>query len=304
VIDRKHKTGFFSSNRPKGKGNDDIYFFKQESEIIECKQIVSGEIRDMETDELIPGAIISIYSHNNILISSHPVGSDAKFSFELACRGNYRLEASKFDYKKAFRHINFTPNEFNQDLILYLRKTIKESITSIKTSKKTELKAIKSDPIPKKTNKKLNVSPKINEALKDKAIVAEESKETIIKNKDGKEILNLKPIYFALDEYYITQESYETLAKAARIIKENEDIIIEFGAHTDCRASDSYNIHLSTLRANEVVKHLVYLGVPKNRIRGRGYGESQLVNKCKDGVKCTEADHLQNRRTEFVIIKN
>ena len=121
--------------------------------------------------------------------------------------------------------------------------------------------------------------------------------------KDGKEILDLKPIYFELDEYYITQESYETLSKVARIINNYPSIVIEFGSHTDCRSSDSYNLHLSTLRAKEVVKHLVHLGVSENRIKGRGYGESKPLNKCIDGVKCTEREHMQNRRAEFVIIK-
>lgn len=299
VIDRKQKTGFFSSNRPKGKGNDDIYFFKQETEIINCKQIVSGEIRDKETNQLIPGATVKIFSHNNILIATILVKIDAKFTFNLACRGNYRLEVDKLDYKKIFRQINFTPDEFNHDLVLYLEKNKKEVVASINSNKKTDLKQIKIK----------NISPKLIEKKPIKQIVADENtitedEKTILLNKDGKEILNLKPIFFTLDEYYITQESYETLAKASRIIKENPNIIIEFGAHTDSRASDSYNIHLSTLRANEVVKHLVYLGVPEHRIRGRGYGESNLVNKCRDGVKCTEAEHLQNRRTEFIIIKN
>ncbi len=46
VLDRKNKTGFFSSDRPEGKGKDDIYFFTQDTEIQECKQIVEGELRD------------------------------------------------------------------------------------------------------------------------------------------------------------------------------------------------------------------------------------------------------------------
>jgi outer membrane protein OmpA-like peptidoglycan-associated protein len=298
VIDRKHKTGFFSSNRPKGKGKDDIYFFKQETKIKDCKQLISGEIRDKETDKLISGAIVKMYSHDNILLATVPVKKDAKFAFNLACRGNYRLEAEKYDYKKTFRHINFTPNEFNQDLVLYLEKKKKDIVASIDVKKKTDFKKKETKSI---SQKKINNKP----IVQTKVIKKEKQKDhkTTILNTDGKEILNLKPIFFALDEYYITQESYETLAKAARIIKENPDITIEFGAHTDCRASDSYNLHLSALRANEVVKHLVYLGVAKNRIIGRGYGESQLVNKCRDGIKCTEEEHLQNRRTEFVIIK-
>ncbi len=285
VIDRKNKKGFFSSNRPNGKGRDDIYFFKQDTKILDCKQVIKGEIRDKRTDEIIPGAIVSMYSHDNILLATHPVKYDGKYKFDLACRANYRVQATKIGYNKTFKHIGFTPNVFTQNITLYLKKKV--------TTKAITENILKPKPIIKKTE----------EPVAEKNILKPEAKKELIVNKYGKEILDLEPIYFDLDEYYITQESYETLAKAARIINDYPNIVIEFGSHTDCRASDSYNIHLSTLRANEVVKHLVYLGVPEHRIKGRGYGESELVNKCRDGVKCTEEEHLQNRRTEFIIIK-
>ncbi|HHB51519.1 MAG TPA: carboxypeptidase regulatory-like domain-containing protein, partial [Saprospiraceae bacterium] len=95
VIDRQHKKGFFSSNRPDGKGEDDIYSFVQETEMQECKQVINGEIRDKETNKIIPGAVVTMYSHNNIILSTYPTKSDGKFSFDLACRGNYRVEANQ-----------------------------------------------------------------------------------------------------------------------------------------------------------------------------------------------------------------
>jgi outer membrane protein OmpA-like peptidoglycan-associated protein len=38
------------------------------------------------------------------------------------------------------------------------------------------------------------------------------------------------------------------------------------------------------------------------RIVAKGYGESELINKCKNGVKCEEKEHEENRRTEFKIL--
>ena len=281
VIDRKNKKGFFSSNRPSGKGKDDIFFFTQDTDIQECKQVIKGEIRDKKTDKVVPGAIISMYSHDNILLSTYTIKSDGKYKFDLACRDNYRVQATKIGYNKTFKHIGFTPKVFTQNIILYIEKKV---VTK---------------PIVKKTPKDIKTKDVIKKPIIPDSVVEKKP----VLNKNGKEILNLKPIYFELDEYYITQESYETLAKAVRILKDYPNIVIEFGSHTDCRSSDSYNLHLSTLRANEVVKHLVYLGVPEHRIKGRGYGESKLINKCRNGVKCTEEEHLKNRRTEFLIIK-
>ncbi len=41
-----------------------------------------------------------------------------------------------------------------------------------------------------------------------------------------------------------------------------------------------------------------------NRVSGRGFGETKLLNKCSNGVKCSDAEHQLNRRTEFIVIDN
>ncbi len=276
VIDRKHKRGFFSSNRPNGKGNDDLYFFKQETPIVKCKQKISGVVIDNKTNQPVAGAIVEIHTHNSIKIATVPVKKDGKFSFDLACRGNYRIEAFKPDYKRAFRPINFHKGEYSQHIVLHLSK---------KESKETQLDPKK--PVAVATHEK-------PEPMKKKSVVV---------YKNGHEILDIPPVYFELDQYYITEESAEVLQKVAKILKENPSFIIQVGSYTDCRASASYNLHLSALRAKEVVKHLEYLGIPEYRLKRRGFGESQPVNNCVDGVKCTEAEHLKNRRTEFIILK-
>jgi len=284
IIDRSQKKGFFSSNRPDGKGDDDIYSFVQETEIRECKQVVKGEVRDKETNEIIPGAIVSMYSHEDILLTTYPLESDGKYKFDLACRGNYRIEAKKKGYSKTFKKIGFTPNLLTQTIVLYLEKQVKEEPKPVVIE------------IPKEKPKEEVIA-----IIKEEPKLVKKVAPTIYK--DGKEMLDLPPIYFDLDEYYITKESEETLGKAIYILDNFPKISIEFGSHTDCRASDSYNLHLSSLRAQEVVQYIVDQGVSRDRIIGRGYGESRPVNDCIDGVKCTESEHLQNRRTEFIIIK-
>jgi outer membrane protein OmpA-like peptidoglycan-associated protein len=78
---------------------------------------------------------------------------------------------------------------------------------------------------------------------------------------------------------------------------------LELGAHTDSRASTAYNLKLSQRRAESAVKYIIQRGVSNDRIKPKGYGESQLINECADGVDCPEDMHQQNRRTEFKIIK-
>lgn len=120
---------------------------------------------------------------------------------------------------------------------------------------------------------------------------------------DGKEILNVKSIEFELNQAAILKSSYDNLSKVVRLMDKFPNMIIRFGAHTDARGGDGYNMWLSQKRASETVSHLISIGADPRRITGKGYGETQLVNKCSNNVKCSEVEHQQNRRTEFVVIK-
>jgi len=120
---------------------------------------------------------------------------------------------------------------------------------------------------------------------------------------NGQEMLNIKSIEFELNKANILESSYDNLAKAVRLMNKFPNMVIEFGAHTDSRGGDGYNIWLSQKRAAETVSYLIGIGADPRRILGKGFGETKLLNKCSNGVKCTEIEHQQNRRTEFVIIK-
>jgi outer membrane protein OmpA-like peptidoglycan-associated protein len=80
-------------------------------------------------------------------------------------------------------------------------------------------------------------------------------------------------------------------------------LVIEISSHTDSRSSKQYNLKLSQQRADAVVDYFLKNGIAKDRISGIGYGESRLVNRCADGVDCTEEEHAQNRRTEFKVTR-
>ena len=48
---------------------------------------------------------------------------------------------------------------------------------------------------------------------------------------------------------------------------------------------------------------MVKNGIESKRLTAKGFGESKLINDCSDGVPCTETEHQQNRRSEFIVIK-
>lgn len=81
----------------------------------------------------------------------------------------------------------------------------------------------------------------------------------------------------------------------------NPTLRVQLGSHTDSRGDNAYNLDLSEKRAKSAIDYIIASGVPKKNISGKGYGETQLVNGCKDGTQCAEEQHQQNRRTEFLI---
>lgn len=112
----------------------------------------------------------------------------------------------------------------------------------------------------------------------------------------------IENIFYDFDKWDILPESEVELDKLVKIMNDNPDWKVELGSHTDCRGSDSYNELLSQKRSDSAVGYIVYKGISKDRIIAKGYGETQLVNECDDGVACSEADHRKNRRTEFKIL--
>jgi len=108
-------------------------------------------------------------------------------------------------------------------------------------------------------------------------------------------------IYFALDKSDIRPEAALDLEKILAVMKDYPEMKLDIRSHTDSRQTHKYNMALSDRRAKSTVQWLVKNGVAPDRLTGRGYGETKLVNGCSDGVSCTEAQHQANRRSEFII---
>ncbi|MDA6071335.1 OmpA family protein [Flavobacterium sp. AC] len=126
----------------------------------------------------------------------------------------------------------------------------------------------------------------------------------LVIKKKGVEKVDVNPIYFDYNKHDITPAAAEELAKVVFIMRKFPNIRIKIESHTDSRGKDSYNLKLSDERAKSTRDYIVLQGIDASRIESAiGYGESRLINKCKNGVKCTEEEHLLNRRSDFIIIQ-
>jgi outer membrane protein OmpA-like peptidoglycan-associated protein len=113
----------------------------------------------------------------------------------------------------------------------------------------------------------------------------------------------LNNIYYDFDKWFIRKDAVGDLDNLLRFMKDNPGTKIEMSSHTDSRGTNTYNLDLSDKRAKSAMDYLIERGVGRDRMQFKGYGETKLVNGCKDGVICTEAKHQANRRTEFTVLK-
>jgi outer membrane protein OmpA-like peptidoglycan-associated protein len=120
------------------------------------------------------------------------------------------------------------------------------------------------------------------------------------------ELLNATPlpIFYDLASARLTSASKRIIDETLLPILNGSQVNIELMSHTDSRGNDDYNMSLSQQRANSVVNYLVSKGVSRSRLSAKGYGESRLVNRCSNGVDCSENEHQRNRRTEFRVLNN
>ena len=114
-----------------------------------------------------------------------------------------------------------------------------------------------------------------------------------------KEVI-LKNVYFDFDKSNITSQGANELDKLVKVMKENPLMVIFVKSHTDSKGKSSYNLKLSEQRAQSTVQYLLSKGITNDRISGKGFGNTEPKVKC---TSCTEEEHAQNRRSEFVIVK-
>lgn len=239
VFNNEGNSGYFSSNREGGKGDDDIYSFVELNPIeLNCKELIEGVVKEKGTDKLIPNATIVLMDAKGNQKESMVSDENATFSFNVDCDTSFKIKGSKKNYKDDSRNV------------------------------------VADRPL------KVELNLEVKEKLMD----------------------NINPIYFDYNKSNIRNDAAIELDKVVEIMHKFPKIKIEGESHTDSRGSDIFNKKLSARRANATVNYIISKGINPNRISAKGYGETQLVNKCSNGVKCTEAEHQKNRRTEFVIV--
>ncbi len=121
-------------------------------------------------------------------------------------------------------------------------------------------------------------------------------------SKDAK-LTVIENVYYDPNSSDVKSESIEKLDKIIAAMSENKSLKLSINSHTDAKGEDAYNITLSEKRAQKVMEYFILQGIEKGRLKAKGFGETQIKNRCKNGVDCSETEHQLNRRTEFNFTK-
>ena len=277
IINAETRKGYVSSNRSGGEGDDDLYSFIEEEPIVfKCRQLITGEVRDQNTTEIVRGAVVAVKDTDGNVLEEVVVDEEGVFEIPVYCDTSYKLEGSKIGYTTQSKSLTTSMEADKKIKLLILLGTgeILEQVEPV-----VAINEVKPEGLPE-------VLP-----------------EEIVKVRPSTYVVNIEPIYFELNSSYLNKEAKTELDKVVELMNKYPDMIIESGSHTDSRGIFGYNNWLSTRRASSTVNYIIDNGVDPSRITGKGYGETQLINGCSDGVECTETQHAMNRRTEFVILK-
>lgn len=268
-IPRNNREMYLSSNRPGGKGSDDIYYVQfspppppapappapPKRKWVVLKAVVSERASQAALEE----ATTMLMDKGREYMGF--TGKNGVVYYTLDCNTAYSIRSYKDGYSKDSAVISAvdcgTADTITVPMQLYATVQPKES--------------------PK--NKPAEPRYKVGDAFV------------------------LKDLYYDLDKYNIRPDAAKVLDSLVLILKKYPGMTIELSSHTDSRANDAYNEKLSKNRAASAVGYLVSKGISPARLVAAGYGERRLRNGCANNVPCTEKQHQENRRTEVKVLK-
>ncbi len=353
TMNNDNVSGYFSSNRIGGKGDDDIYSYVL-TKPFQKQLVIEGIVKDETTGEILAGAQVKLINSKGEVISTATAYNSGSFLFDVEPEEEYIIAVSGVEkYNDNQRNVstkNLDAETTELDGNIALSKEVNLSLYCLVTDSKSALPLeevkititnnddqnefinrltaktgdIEKELLDKKVSDQLSYIIRLEKpgyltkvvtfnytiAQMGRINVHETLDLTMDKidiGLDLSSIIDINPIYFDLGKFTIRADASIELNKIVKVMNENSAMEIELGSHTDCRGSIASNEKLSDNRAKASANYIKERITNPERINGKGYGEAQLKVDCpcEGTVKstCSEDEHQQNRRTEFVIIK-
>ncbi|QJW90067.1 OmpA family protein [Spirosoma taeanense] len=324
ITDRYRTSGYFSSNRKKGVSDDDIYSFRRI-----CKQL-NIFVYDAKTGSPIENADVRILrngSNQDLRVTSVEgraelcvdVNTDYEFK---AVKEGFAMNSVRFStLTQSARPVMSVSIYLERAENMLVRGVVKTEVNqrpapgvkvTLRNEKDKSEQTVTTGPdggyeFDTKPGAPYTITAQKDRYATKKTQYSKPKRNAkVITDSLGLygvgDIFQLKNIYYDLDKFFIRADAARELDHVVALLKEYPQMKIELRSHTDARATDTYNVRLSENRARAALDYLISRGIQPDRLVARGYGESEIINGCVDGVNCTEIEHQLNRRTEFKIV--
>ncbi|OAB78608.1 OmpA family protein [Cochleicola gelatinilyticus] len=284
-INQATKQGYFASNRPGGKGKDDIYSLTETKDlnIEDCGQFIAGTITDAATNEVLKNVTLQISNETDGNAIAGKITTDENGTFKLpaGCELSIVINASKAGYQNNEKKI-FLGKRRNQTNDASMALVSLESIRKQEEAKRVAAEKMK---VKEEKDRVKNIIQKEKDIVK----------------RDDKLMIRVENMRFDYNLWYMRRDSKKISQKVIDMMKKYPEMVLEIGTHTDIRGTAKYNQELSQKRANSVLAYFIEEGIEANRITAIGYGEAQPIQECATEDACDEEQHETNRRCEFVI---
>lgn len=329
VLSADSKHAYYTSVRPEGKGEKDIYRITFLEDVMNKNvAMLKGKVTDERGNPVGAAITIKNKSTGETIGTYESNSSTGKYLISLPSGKNYLIEAASegfityhdsldIVYKNEYQELN--KNIFLQSRNAFVKgRVIDESgngllaeieVIDNSTNKvigrfKTNADGTYRFTVPPGKNygvvftKPGYLFQSVNVEIPDVAGFEKDLGNTILQKVDvGKKIV-LNNIFFDFNKATLRQESISELERAVKLMTDMVSLEIEISGHTDNVGAQNYNQKLSEQRAKAVVEHLIGKGISKKRLSFKGYAFSQPL-----ATNETEEGRQQNRRTEFKVLK-
>ncbi len=337
IIDQDNRRGYFSSNRPSGKGDDDIYGFEMFYPLEE-RYLVTGIVIDDEYDIPVIGADVTLYDLDGKMMASGSTDGRGEYAFPVEKNSLYRVVAKMAGRHEAQKHLDTKNIERTQiisrDLRLLaeqgilLRGAVKEkdgkgfiegmTVSLVNTSSfhsETQQTGESGDlRFRLQPNEEFEVHfekegyfsqsvPISTAGMKQGVIDLNSVRDLAFENVEVG-----RPIPFKYVNWKDGRANLDPVAKAElellveRMIV-NPRIEIEIAVHSDARGNANEKLKQTQKQADTIMEYLRNKGVPKDRMSAKGYGSTQVLNHCLPGISCSDEEHAVNRRSEYTVVR-
>ena len=326
IINGENEEGFIGSNR--GDFLDRLFTVKLNDVVIELEAFVYSNVGKNNT---VSGLRVIVLDENNQVVDSVYTNAIGKFKFDAKPERNYTFQFGSGDHEilmEPYSTVGFAKSEVVKKKFTIKEKTIAYELSTndlenanLLDSTKVELKNLATNQdiafttdssgtikanLPRDINyqmtvTKLGYDPVVRQiSTKDATVAKVAEKINVRKTMEGLSI-RLDNILYEYNKFDLSTIGQAELDTLISFLKENPEVSLNLASYTDSRGSVAYNMDLSIKRSENCLNYILEKGTSKSRITVQNYGETILLNKCRDGVECPEELHRINRRTEFTF---